>query len=126
MDSKYSNKVELNIPIRTVSEANTREHWHKSAKRHNQQKFLVKTIFQKHVKYIHLPCKIRITRISPRFLDSRDNLPMSLKWIVDQICDSLVPGKRPGMADSDERIDISYDQKKGAPNEYAVKIEITF
>ncbi len=71
-----------------------------------------------------LPCTIHVTRLAPRKLDF-DNLCYSFKWIVDSICDRLIPGLERGRADGDKRIkEIKYFQEKGNVKEYSVKIEI--
>lgn len=117
--------ISITIPIKTVSEANSSEHWTKKSKRHNQQKFIIKIMFRKCVRYIDLPCTIKLTRIAPRALDY-DNLCCSMKWCLDAICDCLVPGLKPGRADGDERISVEYYQEKGMPKEYALKIDVLF
>lgn len=118
-------KISITMPIRTISEANTSEHWSKKAHRHKRQKFLTRLMFQKCVPYIELPCVIKLTRIAPRALDY-DNLCCSMKWCLDAICDCLVPGLKPGRADGDHRIQVKYYQEKGRPKEYALKIEVVF
>lgn len=111
------------IPVHTVSEANSREHWHKAALRHCSQKKLVQAYFWKERPKITLPCAITLVRIGKRKLDS-DNLPVSMKYIRDAIADCLIPGLPPGRADGDMRLSWQYDQKKAYGN--AVGIEITF
>lgn len=110
------------LSIKTVSEANSTEHWTKKSKRHREQKFFVNLALREGIKEITLPCKIKLTRISTRTLDY-DNLCSSLKYVLDSVCDLLVPGLRPGQADGDPRITTSYDQEKG--KKYAIRIEIT-
>lgn len=126
------------IPIKTVSEANGHkkaikrngktiyktEHWTDSAKRHRMQKQAIRFALVNRVVPEMLPCTIKITRIAPRFVDEFENLPMSLKYVNDAICELLVPGKAIGQADSDKRIKTICDQKKGKPKEYAIEIEI--
>lgn len=109
------------IPIKTISESNASEHWTVKSKRHRQQRFLVQCCMKNEVGAITLPCHIKITRVGKRKLDF-DNLTISLKWIVDAVCDLLVPGLARGRSDDDDRIKISYDQEIG--KSYAVKIEI--
>lgn len=119
--------MKIKLPIKTVSEANkSGEHWTKKSKRHKNQKFLVKLALADQLDTIpSLPVKIKITRIAPRFLDKFENLPMSLKYINDAICEVLIPAKAIGQADGDKRIQTTCDQIKGYPKEYAVQIEIT-
>lgn len=109
------------------------EHYHAKSDRNNAQKKLLKEYLDKFfrrekVPWLDLsellPCKVTLTRIAPRLLDTGDNLPMAFKKSRDVIADMLIPGLQPGRADDDPRIEWSYDQKKGAPKEYAIVIEI--
>lgn len=113
--------IELHLPIKTVSEANCSEHWTKKHKRHKLQKYWVRVVFLQHNPKIDLPCKIKLTRISSRKLDS-DNLQTCLKYIRDSVADYIHPGLQPGRADDDENIQWQYDQEKGSPQ--SIKIEI--
>lgn len=112
------------LPLKTVSEANLSEHWTKSSARHKKQKLIVRLELLKHKPNITIPCKIYLTRIAPRKLDSRDNLRMSFKWIVDAICDYITPGLAAGRSDDNDQIDIHYFQEKGKAKEYAIRIQI--
>ena len=115
---------EVTVPIRTVSEANKKEHWTVSSKRHRMQKQHTRLFLQAYAKNVRLPCTIKFTRIAPRPLDAHENLPMAFKYIVDTVADFLIPGKPAGHADSDPRLKFLYDQEKGDAKEY--KIKITF
>lgn len=117
-----SGKVIIGLPIRTVSESNSTEHWTKKAKRHKRQQNAVIFAFRPHAKLITLPCTIKLTRYAPRSLDLWDNLPMSMKWILDAVCGILRPGLAAGRADDSSEITVSYDQIKC--KDYGVKIEI--
>jgi hypothetical protein len=108
------------VPVRTISEANSREHWAKAKKRHDLQKKWVKVFFEKEEPYIPLPCVIKLTRIGQRELDS-DNLPVSMKYIRDAIADQIFPRLAPGQADNDPRLSWEYDQ--AISRIYAVKVE---
>lgn len=117
--------MKIKLPIKTVSEANlSREHWTKKHKRHKLQKEAVKFGCANRITPDMLPCIIKLTRIAPRFLDTFENLPMSLKYVNDSICELLIPNKAVGQADSDKRIQTICDQIKGIPHEYAIEIEI--
>lgn len=117
--------MKFKLPIKTVSEANlSREHWTKKHKRHKAQKEAIKFGLANRLDETCLPCTIKITRIAPRKLDSFENLPCSLKYINDAICELLIPGKAIGQADSDMRIQTMCDQRKGDKGEYAIEIEI--
>ena len=123
MSEKKEPYIDWLIPVHTVSEANCSEHWSKKSKRHRDQKKWIIIYFFNNNPEVFLPCLIKITRIAPRKLDY-DNLCASQKFVVDAICDCLIPGLPAGRADGDPRIKIEYFQKKGKPKEYAVKIEI--
>lgn len=114
------------IPVKTVSEANSSEHWTKKAKRHKLQKRWVRTTY---------PCDmpppdpeaiytICITRLAPRALDDHDNLPTSLKYIADAISEQMYPGLAIGQADSAKNLKWAYYQIKRNPKEYAVQVQI--
>ena len=123
--TQEKNYVELKLPIRTVSEANSSEHWTAKHKRHKKQKFIVRAYLNKIPRNtIKLPVAIRLTRIAPRQLDRDDNLPMTFKYIKDYICDYIIPGLQAGRADDTDQISFSYSQEKGKPKEYSVIIRI--
>jgi hypothetical protein len=129
-------KIELILPIKTVSEANISEHWTKASKRHRQQQQIVRLAFITHKTHISLPCCVKMTRLAPNYLDEDDNLRMALKWVKDEVseCISDMPksfyfqkGKLrqlKGRHDDDKRIKWEYAQEKS--NIRRVKIEITF
>lgn len=123
--------------LRTVSEANSSENRWVKAKRHKIQKGKVKVAMRTQRPLANLPehrddnsdithCNIRVivTRIAPRSLDCQDNLPCSLKYVVDSIAEELTGDYRPGRADGADWIKWEYKQEKGKPKEYAVRIEI--
>lgn len=112
------------IPVKTVSEANSSEHWVKKANRHKIQKWVVKKVFKDNDFKFQLPVVITLTRIAPNFLDKEDNLPMSQKYIKDYIADQLIPGKAPGRADDSKEITWKYDQKKGKVRQNIVEVRI--
>lgn len=127
--------VSWTILIKTVSEANSSEHWTKKAKRHKKQQFFVKASCQKHLPSPFLPCNVHLIRLSPRLLDD-DNLRSALKYVRDEISEYLIKpnfkdyvsksGKRvklKGRCDSDPRITWTYDQKKNPIQ--AVEVIIT-
>lgn len=108
------------LPIRIQSEANLSEHRMKKYTRLKKQKGIVQLVLK--TCGIQLPCKVRLTRISPRELDEHDNLRSALKHIVDAIADVLIPGLKAGRADGDKSIKWEYGQKKGFPKEFALEI----
>lgn len=114
----------MTLPIRTVSEANNFDHWTKKHKRHRLQQKTVALILKPVKQHVKFPCHIKLTRYAPRKLDKHDNLPMSMKYILDACCAIITGNFKAGRADDDDRISISYDQVNSS--QYAVKIEITF
>ena len=116
-------KVDWNIEMKTISEANTFEHWTKVYQRKKKQKLAVKYKYMQEKPSFTLPCKIILTRISPRTLDF-DNLTCSLKSVRDAVCDLVNPGLSPGRSDSDSRISIEYLQDKSKNKMQSVRIQI--
>lgn len=127
-------KIVWEIPLRTVSEANSSEHWSVSSKRHRQQQFFVRALFHGLKAPIPLPCKITLTRLNSRFLDG-DNLVCAFKFLRDEIALCIFPEKRKscilkngkirsikGLGDSDSRIIWKYAQEKNS--RLGVRIEI--
>ena|SRR5580692_5222633 len=133
--------IEWTLPIKLVSEANRKDHWTAKNRRAKIIKNAIKAKWLKEHAIVALPCTITLTRVSPRHLDS-DNLQMACKSARDQIADLLIPkskiellklnksGKLKtclinfGKSDSDPRLTWIYDQEKGKPKEYALKIKI--
>ena len=127
--------IRWEIPLKTVSEANSREHWHKAAKRHTQQQWFVRCLFNSELRVLPERCEITLTRISPRALDS-DNLQSSMKFIRDEVAACMFPDKvveyqgkirgklvkNKGHADSDPRVTWKYAQEKGKIQ--GIRIEI--
>lgn len=104
-------KVELTLPIITVSEGNCFEPWQKKHKRHKvQHEIMAKSMLPiRHL--IKLPCTITFIRYGPRFLDRHDNLPMAFKFLIDKTAEILT-GKGNGKGDNDPRLTWKYDQIK--------------
>lgn len=118
-------RIALELPIKTVSESNVSEHWSKKAQRHKQQQWMIRIAFNQLEEPVQLPCTVKLTRLSPRMLDSHDNLPMAFKWIVDQLSECLIPqkpGNGKGRSDSDPRITWLYDQRKESPQRILIEI----
>lgn len=120
----YENTVQLNLPLRTVSEANCFEHWTMKHKRHVLQKKTVALALNQVKCHVRLPCHIKLTRYAPESLDEFENLPMSFKYIVDACCAIVTGDFIPGRADRDKRITLSCNQIKS--DGYGIKILITF
>lgn len=114
--------IELYLPIRTVSEANAREHWaakaHRAAAQRGSARLLLLGAGRR---WPTKPTAIALTRIGPRDLDD-DNLARSLKAVRDGIADAL------GISDGDTAIAWTYSQRRGRRtklgHEYAVEVSI--
>lgn len=104
-------KIIWELPLSTVSEANRSEHWTKSSKRHKLQQFFIRQLFLKEAEEIPVPCQITLIRLSPRLLDSEENLPMAFKWVKDEIGACIFPDKV-----------VDYDIKRKAKGTNKVKI----
>jgi len=116
--------ISFTLPIKVVSEANTFEHWTKGHKRHKNQKRIVAYMMSNLSLYRDMPLTIKLIRISPRKLDSDDNLPMAFKWVKDAIADILIPGKRAGRADDSSLFKWEFDQEKGEVKENKIRVEV--
>lgn len=113
------------MPIKTVTEGKQEAHWSIPSKRHKNQKDIIHCFLKLDKPKITTPCTVKLIRIAPRSMDDHDNLKMSFKWIVDAIAEYIHPNKAIGRADDDKKIKWEYAQEKGAPKEYAIRIEIT-
>ena len=121
--------------MRTVSEANTKEHWTKSSKRHQMQQWFIRRQFLVEERKVMVPCTVKLVRLGGRFLDKDDNLPMSFKWIRDEIAECIFPEQRvqyvdkhgklrslKGRLDDSPLIKWEYDQEKS--KRIGIRIEI--
>jgi hypothetical protein len=125
MKSEVSERsVIVDLPIRTVSEANNFEPWRVKYCRHKEQQRIVAIGLKPLRDKIKLPCKIVLTRFAPDFLDVFDNLPMSFKYIVDAVCAIITGEYRAGKADGDKRITLGCDQQKSEA--YGIRIAIAW
>jgi hypothetical protein len=115
--------ISWSFPLRTVSEMNCSQHWGDKSARHKKQKLKVKTVLKKGIGNVTLPCHIKLTRLSAGKMDY-DNLCASQKYVVDAICELLIPGLATGRADGDERIKVSYYQEKA--RKHSIKVEIEY
>jgi len=118
-------KVLLDLPLKTVSEANCFEPWQVKHGRHKEQHRVVALALQPVKENIKLPCRIMLTRFAPDELDKFDNLPMSFKYIVDAICAIITGNYVAGRADGDKRI-VSIDCDQVKSKAYGIRVEITY
>lgn len=129
---KVELKISQFIPVQTVSELNTHQHFRVANRRHQIQKDAVRKMMPR-TGYPQ-PCVVRLSRVGYRSLDTGDNLPASLKWIRDQLSELIVhsydkPGqpyvikKACGRNDDDPRIVWEYSQDPKHP-QTGVRIDI--
>jgi hypothetical protein len=113
-------ELECYAPIKTVSEANQREHWGAKHRRKKEQQEMVAVAMQNALRgrSIQLPCKVKLTRIGPGTLDS-DNLAGAMKHTQDMVANKL------GVDDGDvEKVTWEYAQKPVRQIIYGVRINI--
>lgn len=110
----------LTIPMRTVSEANQREHWTKRnrRKRNHQAEVLYEWRVKAGTHRFKLPCCVTFTRYAVQMLDS-DNLAGAFKAARDMIASLL------GVDDSPTApVEWVYRQEKIKKREHRVMIEV--
>jgi hypothetical protein len=111
--------ISFDAPIKTVSEANKREHWTVRSRRRKaqQQEADVMLLNALQGRKVKLPCLVKLTRVGPKLLDS-DNLAGAFKAIRDALA------RRIGVDDGDPRITFQYEQRAVGRREYNVIVEI--
>lgn len=113
--------IEFSAPIKTVSEANRREHWVDKRKRRIAQQQEVDAELLRALgrnRKVPLPCVVTLTRIAPRKLDD-DNLRSAFKGIRDAIAARL------GVDDGSDQIRFEYQQIPVRSRTYWIKVGIT-
>lgn len=115
--------ISVTIPIR-IESRNKSEHWSNGYARKKSQAANVALVLKSQIKHCRLPVTVTLTRVAPRDLDSDNLQGGDMKAIRDQVAALLIPGLRPGQADSDPRITWHYAQEKAGPRVYALRIEI--
>lgn len=109
--------MRIEIPIKTVSLMNMREHFRVTAKRKKEHRDAVAWALQGRERP-SLPVVVTFTRVSPGTLDAHDNLPSSMKNVCDEVAKWL------GIDDSDELVTWKYAQQKCKRGEFGVILEI--
>lgn len=110
--------VVIELPLKTVSEANVRSHWRVKAARAKTQRSTMRLLVLERRRDIHaMPLTVHMTRVAPGLLDD-DNLESALKAVRDGVADGL------GVDDRDPRVSWAYDQRRGARDLYQVEIRI--
>lgn len=99
-----SEVIMIPLPLRIVSVANLREHWHTRAARSKLHRTTTAALLRAH-KPPPLPITVVLTRVAARSLDS-DNLASAFKAVRDGVADWL------GVNDNDPRVTWEYGQRK--------------
>lgn len=107
----------IRLPLRTVSEANRRDHWATKARRVNEHRGTALLMLRARARKVGLPCTVILIRVAPRELDD-DNLRSALKAVRDGAADAL------GVDDRDPRVTWAYGQRRGKTREYAVEVRV--
>ncbi len=111
--------VRVDLPLRTVSEKNQREHWSRRAKRVAAQRGMAKLACWSACYPLRgKPVTVLLTRVSPFALDQGDNIAAALSAVRDGVADAL------GTNDRDPLVTWKYDQRRGAAKEYAVAVQL--
>lgn len=107
------------IPLRTESSANLREHYAVKAKRLASERETTALAWLAAGRPVPaFPAVVTLTRVSPRLLDSGDNLPVSMKAPRDELARGW------GIDDRDPRVEWRYAQRK-ASKTFAVEVSWT-
>jgi len=111
--------MRLELPIRVVSEMNTREHWAVRNRRKQAQQTAVLAGWRQAFGHrrVPLPCVVRLTRIGCQPLDG-DNLQAAFKGIRDQLARLI------GVDDGSDKVRFEYAQEAVRKRQYAVRIEV--
>jgi hypothetical protein len=114
--------IEVDLPVRIVSEMNGRDHWtkvHKRSKDHHHAVFYTLVPFKKLLGMIAGSDErivVTFTRLGPGHFDS-DNLASGFKFCRDEVAKML------GINDGDERFDWRYEQVSARMHSARVRIE---
>jgi hypothetical protein len=104
--------------MRLKGSQNIREHWRARSSRVKRERQAAHWRMLD-AKRPPLPVAVRLVRVAPRSLDD-DNLQGVFKAIRDGVADAY------GIDDKDKaKIRFTYDQERGAPHQYAVRIEVS-
>lgn len=112
---------EVTLPLRLVTLENQREHWAKKAKRAKSQRWAARISLgfgmADRTEGRLSGAVVTLTRVAPRRLDN-GNYQGCFKHVQDGVADWF------GLDDGDPRIEWRYEQERGKPKEYAVRIRI--
>ena len=109
------------VPVRIISEANSRQHWRKAAARKKLHRQTARLVLQQYARPMGEAERftITLTRVAPRKLDD-DNLASGFKAVRDGVADWL------GIDDGSPRICWQYAQEKSKAGEYAARVHVSW
>jgi len=108
----------MRFDIKTVSEANQREHWAVKARRKREQQRDFSIYWKVFRRVVELPATITFTRHACNTLDS-DNLAGAFKHVRDQLAREL------NVDDGTELITWKYAQEKTPKREHYFTLDIS-
>lgn len=111
--------VVVELPVRIISEANSRQHWRKAAARKRVHRMTARTMLQMYSRPMGETEQftITLTRVAPRKLDD-DNLASGFKAVRDGVADWL------GIDDGSPRLRWQYAQHKGDAGKYCAWVKV--
>lgn len=109
--------MKLRFDIKTISEANNRDHWATKMIRKNSQQNAFRALWRNSKAKVNLPAVIIFTRYSCKVLDD-DNLRSAFKAIRDQLAKEI------GVDDGSQLITFAYCQEKINKRQHYFEIEI--
>ncbi len=115
--------IEIKIPIKLKSMANLPMHYMKKSSINKNIKTAVAFSLRNVINSCPTPVKITLTRVSPRKLDY-DNLVYAFKPVRDIISKLYFPDLQIGKADGFDCFEWIYNQDKGVPKQYEIRIKI--
>lgn len=107
----------IELPLKTVSLLNMREHWRVGAQRKAQHRHTTRMLVGGKSAPA-MPVTVTLTRLSTGTLDAHDNLPSCFKHIVDELADWL------RVDDADPRVTWRYAQQKCKRGQFGVLVEV--
>ena len=108
---------EMNFPIKTISEANKREHWGAKLARKKSQQSDFTALWRNYKPEVTTPATITFTRYSCNTLDS-DNLAGAFKHVRDALAREI------GIDDGSPLIEWKYQQERIPKRQHYFTVEI--
>lgn len=110
--------MSLRFDIKTVSEANQREHWAVKSRRKRNQQHDFSMLWKQHKCFVSLPAQITFTRFACNTLDT-DNLAGAFKHVQDALAKEL------NIDDGSPSVRWIYAQERTAKREHYFTVAIT-